>query len=505
MKDKKASRGVRYITTPIYYVNDKPHIGHVYTTLVADVLSRWWRARGDDVFFLTGTDEHGAKIAESAQEAGVSVEEFTERQRQRFKDAFAKLDVAYDAFISTTDEAHERQVGVFLEKLKERSVIYAGEYRGLYCTGCEDFYTEKDLIDGTCPIHKRKPEEIAEKNYFFKLSQFVGEVGQRIRDRSMLIEPAARRNEVLALLRDGMPDFSISREKVQWGIPFPGDQAQTVYVWVEALQNYITALGALDGDARFEKYWPHSLHLIGKDILKFHAIWWPALLLAAGMEPPKRIFAHGFFTVNGQKMSKSLGNVIDPLALAEKYGVDAARYLLLSQFPFGDDGDVQEAKFDEKYNADLANGIGNLVSRVLTMVTKFCGGEAPEAIDGVTDLPKRCTETRDAVSAAFEALRLYEALGEIRALATAADETVDREKPWELAKNDATRLSAVLADLLTVLAELSVLLAPFMPEAAKKIAVALGRDGTVGDGALRLPKGRALHAVPSLFPRRQKG
>lgn len=491
----------RYVTTPIYYVNDRPHIGHAYTTIAADVLARWWRSQGDDVFFLTGTDEHGAKVAESAAAAGKTVTEFIAEHRVEFQRSYERLGIRYDKFIATTDPSHERQVVAFLEKLKRNDAIYEGEYRGLYCVGCEDFYTEKELIDGCCPVHGTAPEEIKERNFFFKLSSFLPDVERRIRNGEIQIEPKARRNETLALMKQGIPDFSISREKVTWGIPFPGDPKQTVYVWAEALQNYITALGALEPDrTQFETFWPHALHIIGKDILKFHAVWWPALLLAAGERPPQRIFAHGFFTVDGKKMSKSLGNVLNPNTMVETFGMDGTRYLLLTQFPFGGDGDVQRERFVEKYNADLANGIGNYASRVLAMVQKYSGSEVPTGDAGAAVMKKIGT-AKVRFDEAMESLQFDGALKTIRELLAFGDSIVDTKKPWELAKNKNEQLSVVLVELLTLLTFVTYRIVPFMPETAEKIGAALGIDVSHEDKQWPLPPGRALQPLPPLFPR----
>lgn len=502
MTNKEASGGVRYITTPIYYVNDKPHIGHAYSTIAADVLAHWWRQQGDDVYFQTGTDEHGAKVAESAEKAGKEPKAFCDENGEKFRAVFAALGCSFDRFIRTTDADHERQAVVFVEKLLKSGAVYEGEYEGLYCTQCERFYTEKELLNGLCPDHRIPPQHIKEKNFFFKLSDYAKEVQRRIEANEIEILPTERREEVLGLFKQGMDDFSVSREKVKWGIPFPGSPDQTVYVWVEALMNYVTGLGYVDDRPRFEKYWPTAVHLIGKDILKFHCVYWPALLLAAGEAPPKRIFAHGFFTVNGQKMSKSLGNAIDPLALIETYGVDAVRYLLLTQFPFGSDGDVKQEAFDEKYNADLANGIGNFASRVVTMVQKFSGGEVPVGEVSV-ETQKMLNRSQGEFSRALENLQFDRALRVVLDAAAFGDGIIEKEKPWELAKNKDARLPGVLTDLLAILASLVAQIAPFMPGTGEKLADALGIDANARTGQWPLPAGRALRPLTPLFPRRQ--
>ncbi|MBU3922770.1 methionine--tRNA ligase, partial [Patescibacteria group bacterium] len=357
----------KLITTPIYYVNDIAHLGHAYTTLAADVLTRFFREQGEQVFFLTGTDEHGAKIAESAKKEGKDPKEFCDEKSELFKKTWENLNIKYDHFVRTTDEKHEKAVKKFLENLKDS--IYEKEYEGLYCTGCEKFLTEKELVDGLCPDHKKEPEKIKEKNYFFKLKDYLNKVEKLIESGKLKIEPDFARKETLALLKQDLDDFSISRQKVKWGIEFPFDKNQTIYVWFEALLNYVSSIGY--GTDEFNEWWDDAeiVHLLAKDILKFHTIYWPAILLAAKQKTPDKEFIHGFFTVDGQKMSKTIGNVIDPNDIVNEFGVDGARYLLLSQFPFGQDGDFKKEKFIEKYNSDLANGLGNLVARVLKLAT----------------------------------------------------------------------------------------------------------------------------------------
>ncbi|MBU1074666.1 class I tRNA ligase family protein, partial [Patescibacteria group bacterium] len=315
---EKMKKGSLFITTPIYYVNDKPHIGHAYTTVAADILARWHKQKGDEVFFLTGTDEHGAKVAESAKLANKSPQQLCDKNSKLFKEAFDNLNLSYDYFIRTTDQRHEKSVAKFMQKLYDQGDIYEGTYEGLYCTGCENFLTEKELVDGKCPDHLKEPEKISEKNYFFKLTKYLSKVQTLIEKDEIKILPEDKKKEALGLFKQGLEDFSVSRENVKWGIPLPFDKSQVTYVWVEALQNYISAIGYGDDRREFEKWWQNPLHIMAKDILKFHCIYWPALLLAAGEEPPKQMFLHGFFSINGQKMSKSIGNVIDPNDLVAK-------------------------------------------------------------------------------------------------------------------------------------------------------------------------------------------
>ncbi len=464
------------ITTPIYYVNDKPHIGHAYTTLAADVLTRFFRTQKKEVFFLTGTDEHGAKIAETAKNLGIAPKELCDKNSELFKLAWKNLGIEYNYFIRTTDKQHEKTVIEFLKKLKEKNAVYEKEYSGLYCIGCEKFLTEKELVDGLCLDHKTKPEKISEKNYFFKLDLKL--IKELIDTKQLKIRPERAKSEILGLLKQGLDDFSISRQKVSWGIELPFDKSQTVYVWVDALLNYLTG----DGSNNFKKYWDkgYVIHLLAKDILKFHAIYWPAMLRTAGYKSPDEEFIHGFFTINGQKMSKTLGNVIDPNKIVEKFGTDAARYLLLSQFPFGQDGDVKEEKFTEKYNSDLANGIGNLVARILTLASKSkvppirrAGASQKSKVND--DIKKQTSNTKENYEKLMGEFKLYEVLEEIWALIGFCDEYVDKNKPWELLKSQKSRqfggqapvksqkLEIVLNNLLYCISEIADLIAPFLP------------------------------------------
>lgn len=453
------------ITTPIYYVNDKPHIGHAYTTLTADVLARFFRIQRKDVFFLTGTDEHGAKVAEAAEKLGKTPQQICDENSEIFKKTWENLNIKYDYFIRTTEKKHKEAVKKFIEKLKDKKTIYEKEYQGLYCTACEKFLTEKDLIDGLCPDHKKKPELISEKNWFFKLVNFLKEIEKLIKKDKLRIEPERAKNEVLGLLKQGLEDFSISRQKerVKWGIDLPFDENQIIYVWIDALLNYKTG----DGSDEFEEYWKHGrvIHLLAKDILKFHAIYWPAMLLAAGENLPDTEFIHGFFTINGQKMSKTLGNIIDPNNLVEKFGTDAARYILLSQFPLTQDGDVKEEKFIEKYNSDLANGLGNLVARVLAMVEK----NGIKEIKTDKEIEKVAKETKENYKKLIEIFKLYETLEEIWKFISFCDKYIEKNKPWELAKTDKKKLEQVLSNLFYCVSEIADLIAPFLPETSEKI------------------------------------
>lgn len=454
------------ITTPIYYVNDKPHIGHAYTTLAADVLARFFRLQKKDVFFLTGTDEHGAKVAEAAEKSGKTPKQICDENSAIFKSAWERLNIKYDYFIRTTEKNHEEAVQKFISKLKDKNAVYEKEYSGLYCRGCEKFLTEKDLVDGVCLDHKKEPEKISEKNWFFKLTDYLPEIEKLIKKNKLKIEPERARNEVLGLLSQGLEDFSVSRQKerLKWGIDLPFDDNQVVYVWVDALLNYKTG----NGSDEFGNYWKKGriIHLLAKDILKFHAIYWPAMLLAADESLPDTEFIHGFFTINGQKMSKTLGNVIDPNNLVEKFGADAARYILLSQFPLTQDGDVKEEKFAEKYNSDLANGLGNLIARVLTLADK----NGIKEVKADKEIEKNIKETKENYIHNLEGFRIFEALEEIWKFISFCDEYIEKNKPWQLDKTQSSKLTTqVLGNLLYCISEIADLIAPFLPETSEKI------------------------------------
>jgi len=453
-----------YITTPIYYTNQAPHIGTAYTTIAADVLARYHRQKGDDVLFLTGTDEHGEKIACAAEKAGKSPQEFVDGIVEKFKKNWKTLNISNDDFIRTTGLRHKKGVAKFLLKLEKSNKIYQDEYRGLYCTGCEKFITKKELIDGKCPDHQKEPELISETNYFFKFTDFLPQVKKLIKDNKILIEPKERKKEVLSLINQDLGNFSISRQNVTWGIPLPFDQKQNVWVWVEALQNYVTAIGYEDNKKKFNQYWPADLHLVAKDIVKFHAIFWPALLLAVGLKPPKRIFVHGFLTSDGQKMSKSLGNAIDPIHLADKYGLDSLRYFLLREFAFGQDGDFSIKRLEERYNADLANGLGNLVSRILTLSAK-----ANIKNTSSNELSSEIKSTQAKYHQAIKQIKFHEALESIWRLIGVCDEYIEKNKPWQLVKDNQKKFSQVISSLLNTIKEITVLLEPFMPDTSKKI------------------------------------
>jgi methionyl-tRNA synthetase len=459
-----------YLTTPIYYVNSRPHIGHAYTTLVADVLARFYRTElGESkVYFLTGTDEHGAKVAEAAKKQNLKPEEFVAKISQEFKDTWANLNISYNDFIRTTEERHVSIVVDILKQLKGaktplgNDVLYEGDYEGLYCVGCEKFILPSELVDGQCPDHGQVPQKLTEKNWFFRLQDYLPQLKQAIESGEMLVCPLSRRNEVLGLIdKQNLPDFSISRSKkvVGWGIDLSWDDTQKVYVWVDALSNYITALGYPDGDL-YKTFWPADVQFMALDILKFHTLYWPAILIALDAPLPKSMQIHGFFTIDGKKMSKTLGNVVDPNELIKKYGADAARYLLLSQFPFGSESDIKIEDWPIKYNADLVNGLGNLVNRVTNMVEKYLNGQI--GIKKFKAIALGREETRQ--------LRFREALLTIWQIIQKDNSLIDQAKPWELAKiGDNKKLAKILKELVADLYSIAVALQPFMPQFSEQL------------------------------------
>lgn len=446
-----------YVTTPIYYVNDRPHVGHAYSTLIADVFARYYREvlGADNVFFLTGTDEHGQKIAQAAEKAGKEPQVFTDEVSEYFKDAWRALNISNDYFFRTTNPAHKKIVQEILQKIYDTGLIYKGTYEGLYCVGCEKYILPDEVVDGHCPLHPTLPlEERKEENYFLKLTELAPQVLSLLERDEYRVLPPEKKNEILSKVRGGVKDISISRAGVSWGVSVPWDETHTVYVWIDALCNYYSATRMVPNRERF---WPADLHLLAKDILWFHAFIWEALLLAAAIPLPKAVFAHGFFTVDGQKMSKSIGNVIDPKDLVSKYGADGARYLLLTAFSFGNDGDIALSKFDEKYNADLANGIGNLAARVAKLCEKISlGGFSASDAEGVD--PR--------VADAFLRFRPDEAVGFVWERVAELDRLINADEPWKL---DDTALKAALGTYIPRLLGLARDMKPYIPDTAEKL------------------------------------
>lgn len=471
------AEGSFYLTTPIYYVNDAPHIGHSYTTVAADVLARYHRLQGEDVFFLTGTDEHGQKILRAAQAQEETPQEFVDSVVERFKALWKCLSISNDDFIRTTEPRHVQRVRRIFQRLYEKADVYLGEYEGWYCVPCESFWTAGQLLEGKCPECLRPVERLKEKNYFFRLSKYRTRLLEHIENHPMFIQPEPRRNELWNRLRAGVEDISVSRQTLAWGIPVPIDPCQTIYVWIDALLNYVTALGYDDERERFERYWPASLHLIGKEILWFHGAVWPAILMALDIPLPRQIFAHGWWTIEGRKISKSLGNVIDPLRITELYGVDAYRYFLLREVPFGLDGNFSYTALVNRINSDLGNDLGNLLLRTLTMIEKYFGGLVPAAQGGAEE-DRRIVEAAIGlnikVKAEMEALQFSRALESIWEFINLSNRYIEESKPWVLAREDRPGLSVKLYNLAESLRLIAIHISPFMPQTASEIQRQLG-------------------------------
>jgi methionyl-tRNA synthetase len=501
--------GVFYLTTPIYYVNATPHLGHAYTTIVADAMARYHRLAGDDVRFLTGTDEHGDKIAQAAAKAGVQPRIYTDGISAKFRETWQRLGISNDDFIRTTEERHKTVVQRILQALWDAGEIYLGKYGGHYCFGCERFYTEKEIVDGKCPDHQTPLTWIEEENYFFKMSKYQGWLIDYINARPDLIRPERYRNEILGFLRDPLQDLSISRPRtrLEWGIPLPFDDKYVTYVWFDALINYVSALGQPGGDT-FKRYWPHVEHLIGKDILKPHAIYWPCMLKAVGLDVFRHLHVHGYWNIGGGKMSKSIGNVVEALALTDKYGHDAFRYFLMREMTFGLDADFSEEALVGRLNADLANDLGNLVSRATTLLAKAEPTEDPAMAVLAADHEVRITagEARHRVERAMEQFAFHRALEAIWEFIGAVNRYIDTTQPWALAKDPAkaSELNRVLATLADSLRFLGIILAPFLPDAAAKIRHAIGdaREPSLANAVMgRINTIPRVERLSGLFPR----
>lgn len=492
-----------YITTPIYYVNSVPHIGHAYTTIALDILARYKRQQGFDVRFLTGTDEHGANIEKSAAAKGVSPKAWTDEVSAKYKEMWKTLNISYDDFIRTTDAKHEHVVQAIFEKLLKSGDIYLGSYSGKYCLSCEQYYNESEILEGNlCPVHKKPLTEVHEETYFFKLSRYEKPLLKFYEENPEFLSPKYRANEIINFVKSGLQDLSVTRTKVAWGIPVPSNPKHTIYVWFDALINYISAAGvgtllcedkaeheAQLKQIRAEKFndlWPADLHMVGKEIFRFHSVIWPAVLMALNLPLPKKVFAHGWWTVEGEKMSKSRGNIVDPAEVAAKYGVDPVRAFLFREVPFGQDGDFSMESFKNRYNSDLANNIGNLLSRTLNMAAKNIG-ELPEKIEGNYPLLAKSAEVEKAIDNAYNELAFDKVLEHIYGYASELNKLVNDTKPWELAKTDPAKANEILLELVACLRKVALWLEPFMPTVAKEMQK-------------RLQAGK-IEKYPPLFPR----
>lgn len=506
---------VDYLTTPIYYVNDVPHLGHAYTTVVADFIARFRRLQGREVHFLTGTDEHGLKIARTAEARGLQPKEWTDQIVPRWVELWDALDISNDDFIRTTEERHERAVGTFMQALHDKGEVYLGTYEGLYCVGCEAFKVPEDLVDGRCPLHGTEPEVIKEDNYFFPLSKYADRLVELYRRDPPFVMPEVRSNEVEGKVKQGLDDLSISRTAFDWGIPVPWDPSHVIYVWIEALQNYITAVGYGSDPDMFARVWPADVHFVGKDILWFHAVIWPAMLMALDLPLPRRVFAHGYLQVGGEKMSKSKLTGISPHDLLPTFGSDGYRYYFAREISFGSDGNFSWESMVARYNSDLANDFGNLASRVLTMAQRYLKGVVPEAPNS-DELTEAETELRAAFASSLRAMEQgmdelapHEALRAAWGFVRKANAYVEATAPWVLAKKGAgRRLEVVLYSLLDSLRLLALMLWPIVPKAAEELWGRLGNTESIATMTYssdahpgRLPAGNATVAGAPLFPR----
>ena len=503
-----------YITTPIYYVNDNPHIGHAYTSLACDVLARFKRLDGYEVKFLTGTDEHGQKVEKSARAAGMEPRAFTDKVSRNFHELAKFMNFSFDDFIRTTEERHRHACQGLWRRLMEREQIYLGTYAGWYAVRDEAFYGESELIDGPgggkIAPSGAEVEWLEEPSYFFRMSAWQEPLLRFFADHPDFILPASRRNEVISFVKGGLHDLSVSRASFQWGIPVPGDADHIIYVWLDALTNYITAIGFPDtGSDEYAAFWPADLHMVGKDILRFHAVYWPAFLMAADLQPPKRVFAHGWWTNEGEKISKSLGNVIDPYHLVDKYGLDQVRYFLLREVPFGNDGDFSHPAMVNRLNGELANDFGNLAQRVLSMIAKNCGGAVPPPGTLAGDDETLLAEVHGLLEKTrknMDVQAFHEVLATIWAVIRACNVYTDRQAPWKLKKEDPERMATVLYVLAEAIRNLAILTLPFMPRSMDRMLdqLAVARDrrafAFLGPGHALVPV-TALPKPEGVFPR----
>ena len=500
-----------YVTTPIYYVNGAPHIGHAYTSVAADVLARFHRLSGHEVFFLTGTDEHGQKVEQAAQNAGIAPQLFTDRISADFRDMADVMAISYDDFIRTTEPRHIKSAQALWQKVAENGAIYSGAYEGWYALRDECFYGEDELVTGADGV-KTAPtgapvEWVKEPSYFFKLSEYQDRLLELYEKNLEFLGPNSTRREIISFVKQGLRDLSISRTSFKWGVPVPGDEDHVMYVWFDALANYLSALDYPDMSAEKAAFWPASLHLVGKDIARFHAVYWPAFLMAAGIELPEKIFANGWWTVEGQKMSKSLGNVVDPRELVKEFGLDSVRFFLLREVPFGGDSDLSRKSMIMRNNIELANDLGNLCQRTLSLVARNCGGVVPERrvlTDEDKQLLGQASLLPQLLSDRMAACALTDALEDVWKVIRAGNAYIDHQAPWALRKTDEERMKDVLRVLLDTLRSIATVLQPFMPQSVEKMLVQLGvNEDERSFAALEvlLPAGRSLPAPQGIFPR----